>query len=390
MQQDRLWTFGYINLLAFDLIFQFGCYMTNTIIAVYAIGLGATYAIAGLMAGLTPGAALFSRLFTGFLADALSKKTLLVASASLFLLATIGCTIFDSLVLIGICRALQGMSFALRSVCVVSLVGRVVPASKLHSGMGWLGLSSVISTAIGPAISEQVGIAVGYKNSFLIAAGLLAIGVVLAVVFKRPNQTDHHSKRLDLNAIRSNFNIRNLFYKPNAIITIMAGLSGVPQGISVSLIILAASQRGIGSATLFFTGYALAALIGRPLMGKLADKLGARRIVFPLLGVELISVAFLGLMTNTAMVTIGGFLLGVGQGSLYPVFQAEAVKNVPDESMGRAANTFYIGPDINMCLSPIIGSVILGTFGVGWLYIFGGAAVVLAGALFGCYLAKKK
>ena len=82
------------------------------------------------------------------------------------------------------------------------------------------------------------------------------------------------------------------------------------------------------------------------------------------------------------MIAVGGLLLGVGQGSLYPVLQAESVRDVAPEAMGRAANTFYIGPDVNMCLSPIVGGALLGSLGVGALYAFGGAAVVLAALLF--------
>ena len=35
-----------------------------------------------------------------------------------------------------------------------------------------------------------------------------------------------------------------------------------------------------------------------------------------------------------------------------------------------------------MCLSPIVGGALLGSLGVGALYAFGGAAVVLAALLF--------
>lgn len=383
MAGERLWTIGFVNLLAFDVIYQFGAYMTNTVISVYAVTLGATYAVAGLMAGLNPGASMASRPFTGLIADAVSKKTLLVASAVLFLAATLGCALFESLALIGICRVLQGVSFALRSVCVVALVARVVPESRLHSGMGWMGLSSVVSTAVGPLISQQVGTVVGYRGSFLIASGLLAIGVMLALAFRRPpGSDDGRCRRLSLHQLRQAVSLSSFIYRPNISFTVMAGLSGVPQGASIALIILAADHRGIGGATLFFTAYALAALMGRPLMGRLADVLGARRIVAPLFAVEFASVVVLGFMADTAMIVIGGFLLGVGQGSLYPVLQAESVAGVPPDAMGRAANTFYIGPDINMCLSPIIGSILLGSFGVGALYAFGGVAVALAFALF--------
>lgn len=384
MAQERLWTVGFVNLLAFDVIYQFGAYMTNTVISVYAVTLGATYAVAGLMAGLNPGASMASRPFTGLIADLASKKALLVASAALFLAATLGCALFESLALIGACRVLQGVSFALRSVCVVALVARVVPESRLHGGMGWMGLSSVVSTAVGPLLSQQVGTAVGYRGSFLIASGLLAVGVALALAFRRPPRSDDDAARPrpTLRSLRAAASWRSLIYRPNLVYTAMAGLSGVPQGMSVALIILAADQRGIAGATLFFTAYALAALVGRPLMGRVADGLGARRIVLPLFAVELAAVVVLGTMASTAMIVVGGLLLGIGQGSLYPVLQAEAVRGVPPEAMGRAANTFYIGPDVNMCLSPIVGGVLLGSLGVGALYAFGGAAVVVAAILF--------
>ena len=377
MASERLWTAGFVNLLAFDVIYQFGAYMTNTVISVYAVTLGATYAAAGLMAGLNPGASMAARPFTGLIADNVSKKALLVASALLFLAATLGCALFTSLELIGACRVLQGVSFALRSVCVVALVARVVPASRLHGGMGWMGLSSVASTAVGPLISQQVGVAVGYQGSFLIAAGLL-------LAARRPAGPGDEPPRARpaRGSLREALSWRRLIYRPNLAYTAMAGLSGVPQGMSVALIILAADQRGIGGATLFFTAYALAALVGRPLMGRLADRVEARRIVLPLLAVELAAVVVLGLMASTAMIAVGGLLLGVGQGSLYPVLQAESVRDVAPEAMGRAANTFYIGPDVNMCLSPIVGGALLGSLGVGALYAFGGAAVVLAALLF--------
>ncbi len=384
MASERLWTAGFVNLLAFDIIYQFGAYMTNTVISVYAVTLGATYAVAGLMAGLNPGASMASRPFTGLVADLVSKKALMVASAALFLMATLGCALLESLALIGACRVLQGVSFALRSVCVISLVARVVPASRLHGGMGWMGLSAVLSTAVGPIISQQVGVAVGYRGSFLIASGILVVALGLALAFRRPPAPEGEParQRPAVGSLREALRWRNFIYRPNLIFTVMAGLSGVPQGASLALIILAADQRGIGGATLFFTAYALAAFVGRPLMGRVADTLGARRIVLPLFAVELASVAVLGLMANTAMVIAGGFLLGIGQGSLYPVLQAEAVAGVPPEAMGRAANTFYIGPDINMFLSPVIGSILLGSLGVGALYAFGGAAVVVAAVLF--------
>ena len=387
--KERLWTLGFVNLLAFDILYQFGAYMTNTVIAVYAVGLGATYGIAGLLAGLNPGTSMAVRPVTGLIADLLSKKTLLISSAVLFLAATIGCAVFDSLLIIGFCRILQGASFALRSVCVVALASKVLPESKLGSGMGWMGLSSVVSTATGPLVSEQVGTVWGYHASFALAAVMLAGCVALALAFRVPasaRASRAERPAFSLRQLRSCFHLDTFLYRPNLIFTAMAGLSGVPQGISISLIILAAEQRGIDGATVFFTCYALASLVGRPAVGRLSDKVGTRRIALPLFFVELAAVVVLMLMQSTAMIAVAALRLGVGQGSLYPVLQAESVRGVESAALGRAANTFYIGPDVNMCLSPIIGSLLLGSLGVTAMYGFGAAAVCAAIVLYAVWL----
>ena len=60
--------------------------------------------------------------------------------------------------------------------------------------------------------------------------------------------------------------------------------------------------------------------------------------------------------------------MGVGQGSAYSALQAEAVRGANVEELGRAANTFYIGPDVNMGMSPFVGGFIMQTGGVTAMY----------------------
>ena len=387
-ERKRLWTARFVNLLAFDIVYQLGSYMTNTIVSVYAVGLGATYAVAGLLAGLNPGASMVLHPVTGLLADLFGKKKLLVASSVLFLVATLGCFFFQSFFLIGFFRILQGLSFALRSVCVISLVARVAPKEKLASGMGWIGLASTLSTAVGPLLAETVGEMVGYRNCFLAAGALLLAGVLLAMMFKAPPEGDGAKKgawrfaQVSWRQMRQTFGFGTLFYKKSLPLATLAGLSGVPHGVSVSLILLIAAEKGIEGAPLFFTFYALTALVARPLLGRLADSVGARKVALPLFAVELASSLVLAFMTSTAMLVAAAVLLGLGQSSLYSILQAESVREVDASEAGRAASTFYLGPDINMCFSPVIGGILLGAFGPSVPYLFGAAAVVFAMCVF--------
>ena len=81
MASERLWTAGFVNLLAFDVIYQFGAYMTTTVISVYAVTLGATYAAGRHKAGHKPRPTKAPPPHTGRHAPHGSKKARRVAAA---------------------------------------------------------------------------------------------------------------------------------------------------------------------------------------------------------------------------------------------------------------------------------------------------------------------
>lgn len=81
---------------------------------------------------------------------------------------------------------------------------------------------------------------------------------------------------------------------------------------------------------------------------------------------------------------------GVGQGSAYCALQAESVRGVPEDLLGRAANTFYLGPDLCMGLGPVVGGFILQRAGASAMFLFNALAVVLGLTLFFVYAARRR
>ena len=71
-------------------------------------------------------------------------------------------------------------------------------------------------------------------------------------------------------------------------------------------------------------------------------------------------------------------LCGEGSGVAYCALQAESVRGVPEDRLGRAANTFYLGPDLCMGLGPVVGGFILQRAGASAMFLFN-AVAVLAG-----------
>ena len=198
---------------------------------------------------------------------------------------------------------------------------------------------------------------------------------MLAVLFKLPKDVRTHHKAAREAAREKaaedpheGIRLKDFLYVPAVPFSVMAALSGVPHGIDVSLLLTVGDSRGIAGVSLYFTLYALAALAAKPLAGRLSDTRGFGTVIVPALLVELAGVAALVCMDSLFLAAVAGVLVGVGQGSAYSALQAEAVRGTNVEELGRASNTFYIGPDVNMGMSPFVGGFIMQTGGVTAMY----------------------
>ncbi len=392
MFPTKLWNIRFVNLLIIDAVFQFATYMLNPVISSYVVLLGSSLAIGGFVSGLVALSALAVRPFTGWIADSINKATLLIISAFLFTFAALGCAVVTDVTWISVFRIVQGVAFAFRSAVVVCLISAAVPQNYLGIAVGWDGVLTMVSCSIAPAVASLISSQYGFNACFMISGLLFALGLLLSVLFKFYGQ----SERKQVTGIgkpgngRTNlpFGIRSFMYLPALPYSAIAALSGVPHGINVSLILIVGDCRGIAGISLYFTLYAIAALISRPFVGRICDTKGFEKVIIPVLLIDLVGVVFLIVMNSLAFVVVAGALVGFGQGSAYSALQAESVRNVKSEEIGRASNTYYIGPDLNMGLTPFLAGFIMQFWGVTMMYLI--ALVLVASALFIVLYIKKK
>lgn len=381
MGGNKLWTIRFAHLLVIELVFQFATYMLNPVISGYVITLGASLTVAGFVAGLVATSALVVRPVTGWVADKLSKTTLLVVAATLFAVAAFGCALTSSVMWLSVFRAVQGVAFAFRSAVVMSLVSVVVASDHLGRAVGWIGVATTVSSAVAPTLAALMESYVGYHACFFSAALLFSVGLILAVLLKAsgdkrdrhwnrpPSSEEHMIVGLSFGTGRFHgVRLRDFVYIPGIPYSVMAALTGAPHGINVSLMLAVGDARGIEGVSLYFAAYAVAALVARPIVGRVCDVKGFDKVMVPVVSLELVGVACLATMDSLVWAVVAGVFIGVGQGSAYSALQAESVRYVRPEESGKASNTYYIGPDVNMGLSPLIGGFVMQTFGVTTMY----------------------
>ena len=189
------WNIRFVHLLLVEAVFQFATYLLNP-------GDLQLRGAAGVVAGrwrvrrrgwwrrrrwpLRP--------FTGWIADKLSKTTLLVLAAALFTVAAFGCAAVSSVFWIGVFRIVQGVAFAFRSAVVVSLASVVVAHDHVGRAVGWVGVVTTVSCAVAPTLAAFMGTTVGYHACFFVSGSLFFVGLVLAVLFKLPKDVRTHHR----------------------------------------------------------------------------------------------------------------------------------------------------------------------------------------------------
>lgn len=392
---SRLWNARFVRIISIEALLQFGGYMTNPIVSGFAIMLGASIAVAGFIAGLSAMTSLVARPVTGWLADRIAKKSFLIIASVMFCISAFGCALSTSLYLVGFFRIVFGIAFAFRSAAVIALVSLSVPQEHVGQAVGWTGVSQSLSFALGPTIGSVVIAWAGYPVSFMAAGVLFILGLILAITLREPvhqtnscsedetdQQSDADCKAIEESNVSLGTRMRSwlgrFIYLPNLPVAIMAGLSIIPNGVVVTMLLTVGEMRSIEGISLYYTVYALVVLISRPTAGKLVDRYGMYKVVVPALIIETIAMVFFAYMFSLPFVIAAGVCMGLGQASAYSAFQAESVRGIPVDEIGRASNTFFIGTDIGIGFGPFIAGLALQYFGITYMFLLMGGFVLFA------------
>lgn len=87
------------------------------------------------------------------------------------------------------------------------------------------------------------------------------------------------------------------------------------------------------------------------------------------------------------MMIIAGGLIGIGYGSVTPVFQTQIISSVEPHKIGIANSLFFNAMDAGMAIGAFIMGMMVEGVGYRAIYLVGALLVVLAGAL---YIAQMK
>ncbi len=137
--------------------------------------------------------------------------------------------------------------------------------------------------------------------------------------------------------------------------------------------------HGAAAVGVVFAVHALAAVVVRPAIGRIGDRLGRRPLV--LLGAAVTAAALVGHLAveGLALLLVLRALAGIGQAAVVVGTATRALDLAPPARHGEASSYVMVAVQLGFGLGPLLGELALrtGGYGAAWLLAAAGSALVL-------------
>jgi predicted MFS family arabinose efflux permease len=350
-------------------------FLPASLLPLMAGDFGITEGVAGQVVTATALVGMVAGPAMGPLFPRLDRKRLLVGLLVLALLANLLTAVAPNYLLVVVARLVLGVAIAGTWSMALAVSSHLVPAHKLGRAMSVVNLGVAGATVAAVPLGALISTYAGWRAVFWAVAVATAVAIVLFVVLMPsiPARAGGGLRTL-VDVLRSRVVLLGLV----GLAVLVAGHFGTYTFIRTA----AEGVSGLTPATIavLLAVYGVGGLIGNLLSGFVADRhLGLALVMVPLLIAA--GIVTFSLSTGTPfLVFVAVALWGLGFGAVPTTSQTWISRAEPDRveaAGGLVVATFQLA----IALGAALGGVLLDTTDVQTLFLAGGVAVVLGGAL---------
>ena len=376
--KEKLWTkdFWAITLISFIIFFVF--YVLLTLLPIYiADNLHATADKAGLLVTFFLAAAIIVRPFAGQWVGKYSNKTILMLSSLAFLVVTALYPFCHSIGALLFIRVLHGITFGVITTVKGTISARLIPASRRGEGISFFSLAMGLAMVVGPWIGLNMARHSAFIPAFWMCTAVCIVGIILSLIVKVPPVIRHADGSQPKLGFAAMFDKAAM---PFAMVTFFMTFSYA--GVSAFLALYARELDLMAAASNFLLCYAIFLMICRAFTGNVCDKKGPKYVVYPCLLAFTVGLVVLGYTHGSVTMILAGALIGIGYGSVTPIFQTLIISSVEPHKIGVANSLFFNAMDAGLALGAFVMGLMVEGVGYRAIYLMGAVLVVLAGALY--------
>lgn len=372
--KEKLWSRTFVMVTLTNCLLYSSIFMLTPIMPLFALNIGGSEAIAGIIVGIFSLIGIIFRPWIGNILDIsnINKKKILTLGIIILLIGTCSLSVVYSVAILLLLRLIQGMGWSSSSTTLSTMAANIIPVERRNEGMGFYTVASTIGIAIAPATGLFLIKFFSFRETFLIDSIFIIIGLIISFkinFFEKKNlmikfKVKKVSARNELN--KRLFRLEKTLIIP-AIIIFFTYLT---YGGVATYLASYGLNRGVNNVGIFFTVMALSMLTTRPTMGKFADNFGATVILIPSMMLMISGLTVLIFATSLPFFLLSGVLYGLGLGTIQPIISVIAMSLVPAEKLGTVNATILSSVDFGVGFGAITWGYVAQYFGYKFIYIF--------------------
>jgi MFS family permease len=363
-ERPRLLTAAFVRLLGADLAAMTSFYLLLSVVPQYSTDRGT----AGLGAGLTTGvlmcASVGAELVTPRVAALLDYRRLLAVGLVLLGAPALAVPLVSGLWWLMVICVVRGVGFAIVVVAVGALVTESIPSERRGEGLGLTGVASMVPAIVALPLGLWLVSVAGYPVVFV--AGAVPALLAVVFVFGLPRGAGQADESLGIVA-----GLRNpAMMGPTALF----GATAVASGVIVSFLPGAVADGDLAVAALFVQS--AAATASRWMVGRHADRHGARGLIAPAVVLAGTGLACAALTESPAAVLAGVLILGIGFGTAQSASLHVMLERLPSSEYGTANAVWNMAYDLGWGAGSIVVGLVVASAGYSWAFALTAAAVL--------------
>jgi MFS family permease len=341
-----LWTRTFVLAILATTALFLTLYLPLPVLPPRAKALGASTAGVGVAIGIFSLAAMVVRLLSGPLMDRGHRKRWLLSGLAVFALTALGYGYAPGFGSFLALRVLQGVGWGAVVTGVAGIVADLAPAQRRGEAVGYWGLAPTLAMAVGPWMGGLMMAARDARLVFVVAGALGAVALVFLLPVPDVRPRAPVPRKGPVLAFPSGARLP-------ALVLLLSSLS---YGAVVAFLPVELAGQP-GRAGLFFSLYAAAILLTRPVSGTLSDRLGRPAVIVPGLALGGIGAFLIGFAANPVALALAALLYGAGVGGAsFPGLMALAVDRCPPATRTAGMALFFSAYDVAIAS----GSALLG------------------------------
>ena len=357
---DRLWNGNYLKIWTGNFLLNFSFTLIVPLLPLYlSERFGATNDTIGMaLAGYTL-MALLIRPFSGYVVDNYPRKVVLLVCNFFFFVLFFGYIVAGSLTLFTIFRTLHGAPFGATTVAASTVAIDVLPSSRRTEGIGYYGLSNNLATALGPVLA--IYMLQAFRGDFIalfwVSTAFSLAGLVIDSSIKLPVREFRPEKRVI--SLDRFFLLKG--WREALAILCYSFSYGV---VSTYVAIYGKEELGMtGGTGIFFSLFAVGLIVSR-LTG--AKALRQNRVTYNAsVGTVIAMIGYLvfAAFHNQIGYFASAFIIGLGNGHMYPAFQNMFINLAENSQRGTANSSILTSWDAGLGLGVLFGGILSEHFG---------------------------